>query len=235
MIPDGRWDPAAVGAAFDAVAHSHVAVLRSGEPDALDHWIKGVLDRWATSQGACILDIGAGGAEWSEPLSRHAGHLHVVDVSSVMLGLARELLSAPAERPIRFSCGDAETVLQDDERRYDLVLLVGEVLSYVPSPLALLDEVHGHLAPRGTVVGTYMRRQGLLAHLPEEDVADDTGNLLVFRERSARGHVPALWARAWSDAELAATIAAAGLQIVAQWHQDGARRGGFTAQPATAR
>ena len=107
------------------------------------------------AQGSRVLDVGCGEGILELLLARRGIEVTGVDIDSVVLDFAREMLSKEPDE-VR---GRVELVHGDFIRsgvvkgRFDTVIL-GEVLDHVDDPRAMLDRCLQHLRPAGLVVTT---------------------------------------------------------------------------------
>jgi SAM-dependent methyltransferase len=107
-------------------------------------------------QGERVLDVGCGTGLATHVISglRRAGHVMGVDISRAMLRVAEK--SRPTGSTAELVLGEAEALFLRDGR-FDLVVM-GQVLAYLPDPELGLAEAQRVLRPGGRIVVSCQRR-----------------------------------------------------------------------------
>ena len=144
MTPPGRWDGDDYQARFDELAASGVDV--HGE-------VRFVLAYSPTS----VLDAGCGTGRVAIELARRGVDVVGVDVDASMLATARS--RAPS---LRFEQGDLTNPHLDLGRRFDLVVMAGNVPLFTPpgTEAALVAGCARHLTPGGLLVAGFSLDRG---------------------------------------------------------------------------
>ena len=224
-MTSGRGSWSNVGAAFDLVADAHAEFVDRGPLAAIDIAVRERLLAIAESGPGAAADLGCGAGADAEVLIAHGWTVHLIDASARMLALAEERLRASSS--VRFRRDDALESLRSDHERYDLGLLIGELLAYVERPEELLRALHARLQGGARVLGTYVRRQAILPRLSPADVLRDDGVVVTFVERDKRCDAPALVAKAFEDAHLARMLEHSVFVPIELVVLDGSARGAF--------
>jgi 2-polyprenyl-3-methyl-5-hydroxy-6-metoxy-1,4-benzoquinol methylase len=148
--------------------------------------------------GPAILDVGCGVGLLRERLDGVAFAQYVgVDLSAPAIGEA----DARGHARSRFVVGDVTTPDVDrlDLGRFDVVVL-NEMLYYVPDPAAFLDRIRGLLQPEGVLVVSVWRHPGDRALWRTIDAAFSLVDRVEVRNRAnpvnAKGWVVALYGAA---------------------------------------
>lgn len=230
MSDDVDWDWSAVGSCFDVLVEPHEQFSALGPRAPVDDWVSTALRQALRGvPPGRVLDMGCGTGR-AAALALAAGHhVRLIDASEAMLErAASRLAQVPLDR-FELHRVDVLADLRKATTRYDLVLGVGEVLAYLPTPNRVVTLLCKRLRTGGRFLGTYMRRQELLRRLSASQVVRDDGDVLVLVERDNLPDGRTLWAQAFSDDYAAGLVAAAGLQLDELAASEGAARGGLLA------
>lgn len=231
LIPTEMWAPDRIGRLFDSYADDHATACDSGQLGPVDEWVHQQLASMVESSTELLaLDLGCGTGFWAQPLLASGHRVRLVDASEAMLALARERLGSTPVGAVEFVLGDAVAVGRSEADRYDVVLILGELTSYVESTSELLASVANAVQPGGVILGSYMRTEGLLPRLSGGDVLVNDGVELVFCERPALGPEGPLLARAHSDEAILAQLWECGLYVVSTYKDAPSPRGAFVAR-----
>ncbi len=221
-----------VGSHFDEVAVRHETSSRHLSPKAVDGWVDGQLTGLLTSsQSGIVADLGCGGGRASVAALRRGRRVLLVDASREMLRIASTRLAEFDKARWRIHHGDACEALEEADPEFDLVLMVGELLAYLPDPGRALRLARSRLHPSGTILGTYMRREVLVDRLKQDEIVADDGAALILRERRGSGLEPDLLAKAFSDSEMQRKLTDAGFRSYDLFSENASGRGGFVARP----
>lgn len=219
-----------VGQAFDTLADAHVAFVGNGPVTELDETVRTRLRSLASSRPVgWAADLGCGGGTNAQVLLATGWSVHLIDASARMLSHARSRLGPPSPN-IYYTHGDAEQSMTTSARRYDLALMIGEILAYVDSPAGLLRAIVGRLQPGAPVIGSFMRRSVMLERLGDHEIrSNDPGEVNFVERPGVTGVRPALCARAYDDEYLVDLLECAGLTIAELMAPPDSPRGGFLA------
>ena len=195
-----------MGLGFDAVARSHDHARTVGVAGRVDRVVGGWLERVAGAGPGRAIDVGGGAGHDALVLAERGWAVDLVDVSPVMVELARERLASFPD--VRCHVGDAVSWLAAEHDPVDLVLALGETLCYLPDSAAAVAEVARSVREGGALLLTYLDAKGLGADAPP-----------AVQERDD----PPLWIRAFGRDWLAREVERAGLQVVEEWRHGGRR------------
>lgn len=149
-----------------------------------------------------VLELGCGTGSTAILHAPFVAHLHAVDFSERMIGIAREKAAAAGVANLSFEVADVDTFAPPAEG-YDAVLALS-LLHLVDDRAALLSRMHGWLKPGGLLVtstaclGDWLRVMRLVGPLGER-----------------LGLLPRV--RVFTGEELADSIRAAGFRIEENW------------------
>lgn len=231
-MPDqsGLWNWRSVGRSFDAVAERHATFLDGALASPFDRQVRSILHSvLARAEPGDVLDLGCGAGSFATIAVENYHTVHLVDAAGRMLELARERCRPYGVKGLRFTHGDALNTLFTDDATYDVVLAIGELVSYVESVPDLLNAIARRMRPGGAFLGTYIRRSVMLSRLDRDEVLTDDGRTAVFLERAGGEGVPPLWARAIDDDMLTAEFTRANLVLHDLLADPASACGGFLA------
>ena len=107
-------------------------------------------------EGLSLLDIGCGGGLLSEPMRRLGFEVTGVDASERNIGTAKEH-AARQELDIRYLCSTAETLLEEGDTAFDVILNM-EVIEHVADPGQFLRDCSRLLKPGGLMIVASLNR-----------------------------------------------------------------------------
>jgi 2-polyprenyl-6-hydroxyphenyl methylase / 3-demethylubiquinone-9 3-methyltransferase len=110
----------------------------------------------APFEGLRLLDIGCGGGLLSEPMARLGFDVTGVDASERNIGTAKAH-AAQNGLAIRYLCSTAETLLEEDDEGFDLILNM-EVIEHVADPAVFLRDCARLLKPGGLMIVASLNR-----------------------------------------------------------------------------
>lgn len=197
LVPVARIavDPHQVGRCFDELAEAHELASESGMSTATDQWVARTLEELADPPGM-VLIMGCGTGREALPLVAAGWSALMVDVSAEMVARAQQRFSrSPAVTVVR---ADIEAWLSSfSPPEFDAAIAVGEVISYLPRPEALLKATADALRPGSWLLLTFMDADVLSGRLAStESRPTATGIRLVERRGLAAGE---LYCQAFSE------------------------------------
>jgi len=107
-------------------------------------------------EGLSLLDIGCGGGLLSEPMRRLGFEVTGVDASERNIGTAKAH-AARQELDIRYLCSTAETLLEEGDTAFDVILNM-EVIEHVADPGQFLRDCSRLLKPGGLMIVASLNR-----------------------------------------------------------------------------
>ena len=107
-------------------------------------------------EGLSLLDIGCGGGLLSEPMCRLGFEVTGVDASERNIGTAKAH-AARQELPINYICSTAETLLEEGDKVFDVILNM-EVIEHVADPGQFLRDCSRLLRPGGLMIVASLNR-----------------------------------------------------------------------------
>ena len=127
-------------------------------------------------QPRSVLDAGCGTGRVARELARRGVATVGVDLDETMLSTARR--KAPS---LEWHCADLAAI--DLGRRFDVVVLAGNVMIYVTAATegAVLANLENHLAPGGAIVAGFSLREGQLTAEEYDRLAAAAGLTLIER------------------------------------------------------
>lgn len=112
------------------------------------------------------LDLGCGVGYWSRELARRGWDVLAVDRSPRAIRTASDTYVESPVGSCEYLCGDWREVL--GSQRYDAILMVGEMTSYVPDVQELVDDCLASVSSGGRIVGTAISLTEALARSVEQ-------------------------------------------------------------------
>ncbi len=107
-------------------------------------------------EGLSLLDIGCGGGLLSEPMARIGFDVTGVDASERNIGAAKAH-AASGGLAIEYLCSTVETLIQERDRPFDLILNM-EVIEHVTDPADFLRDCSRFVAPGGLMIVATLNR-----------------------------------------------------------------------------
>ncbi len=138
--------------------------------------VHGEADFVMALQPRSVLDAGCGTGRVARELARRGVATVGVDLDETMLSTARR--KAPS---LEWHCADLAAI--DLGRRFDVVVLAGNVMIYVTAATegAVLANLENHLAPGGAIVAGFSLREGQLTAEEYDRLAAAAGLTLIER------------------------------------------------------
>lgn len=154
--------PQDVMRAFDLLAPSHASFVDQMRDDPYTARVASVLRQILPDcRGLRVLDLGGGNGNWARWFTGRGCAVVLSDLSMEMLKRS----SVPGETP------SIPRICMDISRpavragQFDVFLALGDVLSYVPDPVATLCAVRALARPGQWLIGTVISRFGMVARL----------------------------------------------------------------------
>jgi len=138
-------------------------------PDEVDF----ILDHVEPSPEAAFLDLGCGDGRHAVLLAERGYRVTGIDIVTELIERAREM-HGQSDR-LSFQAGDTRDLVAGPEDRYDLVLLLYDVLGASGSrddDLRTLRNIRAALAPEGRVVLSVMNAGTVIDRIPDERMPD---------------------------------------------------------------
>ncbi len=107
-------------------------------------------------EGLSLLDIGCGGGLLSEPMARLGFDVTGVDASERNIGAAKAH-AAKAGLAINYMCSTIETLVEERDQPFDLILNM-EVIEHVTDPEGFLRDCSRLVAPGGIMIVATLNR-----------------------------------------------------------------------------
>ena len=122
-----------------------------------------LVEKYFPSHGR-VCDIGAGPGRYSVELARRGYRVSLVDLSGVLLDLARKAFAAQSFKADDFHHGDARNLSFLPSRWFDAALVLGPMYHIVDKAerRKALDEVRRILKPGAVAIVAYLNSWGLL-------------------------------------------------------------------------
>lgn len=143
---------------FDSIANKFQRNIYGTTKGQLRHeLLLHYLDKYVPSEPANILEAGGGSGEMALELLKRGHQVHVNDISTDMLSLARRQCGEYSG----FSCQLGEIQQLDEQQQYDVVICHA-VLEWLQDPVAVITKLKSLLKPAGLLSLSFFNRD---AHL----------------------------------------------------------------------
>ena len=142
-----------------------------------------------TGQNKVVLDVGGGTGRVAIPLMNNGHEVVIADISRQMLAQARKKSKESGQDSLQLVQADAEFLPFHDRAAFDLVICIGDVLSYCNTDAALGEIVRVLKTPGALAVGVD-NRYGLAAEVLELELDVKKAEEFV---KTGVGHYPEDW------------------------------------------
>ncbi len=164
-----------------------------------------------------ILDAGGGGGLYASPLARQGHEVCIVDISAGMLRLASEYLAKTGvKNKVQLVKADICDLDVLAGREFDLVLAIGDVLSYCEDAEQAVRGFYDLTRPGGMLFLDVESRFGGIRSGRRGRTLDDIYGAFVQGRSSPTGE-PDVPIRLFEPSELRLILDSAGWRIVHQW------------------
>jgi|GEM_PF-6295514 len=165
---------------FDTLAVQHDGMVWNGTPSDFDREVDKRLQLYSMKGSTKkVLALGGGSGHELLPFVRSGCECLLVDNSMGMLTLAKEHFGTR----IKYIYEDACEFVTNSKTRYDVILQIGELTSYIENPISLCMRCAGILEADGILLLTIMDAEELAKRIPKSTRSPFDGGFYFLERR----------------------------------------------------